>query len=202
MTRELWWIIGIAIAGIAGWFLLSGSPIGHATGPAPGPVIAAARAVDGIVAPGEYAHTTTVADVLVYWSNDEEVLHVGLISPGFGYVAIGFDPENVMLGANMILGAVDSNGAFTIRDDYGTGLIGHAADVDRGGTSDVLAAAGRQTDDGTTIEFTIPLDSGDPMDKPLLPGETYAILVAYQRSNDSFRAKHTRRDTGEITLDP
>jgi hypothetical protein len=202
MNKELWLVLGVAFAiGVAGWMLWTQGPASSATGPAVGVFLSAARVVDGIIAPGEYAHSATVADVLVYWANDDEVIHVGLISPGFGYVAIGFDPETVMLGANMILGAVESNGALTIRDDYGTGLIGHAPDVDRGGTSDVLAAAGRESEEGTTVEFTLALDSGDAMDKPLQPGETYRILVSYQLSKDSFRAKHSRRGVGEITLD-
>ena len=39
-------------------------------------------------------------------------------------------------------------------------------------------------------------------DRPLVPGESYTVLVAYHATDDAFGARHTERGTGEITLDP
>jgi hypothetical protein len=107
-----------------------------------------------------------------------------------------------MKGANMVLVAVDAEGQVVARDDYGIGTMSHAADVDSGGMDDILSVAGSETADQTTVEFVIPLDSGDPFDKPLTAGETYGLLVAYNATSDDFTQKHTSRGTGEITLDP
>ena len=155
--------------------------------------------IDGQIEPGEYGQSIEAAGMVVSWANDGERLMMGVISPGAGYIAVGLDPDRSMEGANFILGAV-SDGVVVMRDDYGTGLFAHAADIDRGGTDDILEAAGSESDAGTVIEFAIPLNSGDPKDKPLVPGETYAILVAYHRSNDSFAAKHSERGGNEIAL--
>ncbi len=157
-------------------------------------------AIDGTIVSGEYAHETTVAGVDVYWSNDATELNVGLVSPGTGFVAIGFDPERHMEGANIIIGAVHE-GELTIRDDFGVEPYVHIEDTARGGTDDIIAAAGNEWPDQTVIEFAIPLDSGDPMDKPLLPGHEYTILASYHSLLDDFSVKHTSRGSGTITLD-
>jgi hypothetical protein len=136
----------------------------------------------------------------VYWGNNANVLRIGLLSPGTGYVAFGIDPDEKMKGANMILGAV-RNGRVITRDDVGTGIFSHGPDVENGGTDDILMAAGRELDGQTTLEFILPLDSGDACDKTLCPGETYKVLVAYQSTSDDFSVRHSQRGTGEIRLD-
>ncbi len=155
--------------------------------------------VDGRITDGEYENSVDVAGVAVSWAHDGQHLAVGLLSPGTGYVSIGFDPVQRMDGANFILAAVDGEEVVT-RDDIGTGPFAHRADTDREGTDDILEAAGAETETGTTIEFVIPLDSGDEQDKPLVPGRTYTILVGYHASSDSFSAKHSARGSGEMTL--
>jgi len=158
-------------------------------------------AIDGFVGSGEYPHSVEIAGVEVYWANDAARLWVGLIAPGTGYVAVGFDPERQMEGANYIIGYV-KDGKLYVRDDYGTERTSHMADIDRGGTDDILASAGTEWPDHTVLEFVIPLDSGDAMDKVLVPGSAYAALVAYHDLQDSFTARHSRRGAGEIRLDP
>lgn len=157
-------------------------------------------AVDGIIQTGEYRHATEAGGFRVYWDNDATALRVGLVSPGTGYVAIGFDPDYRMEGANFIIGAV-RNGQAILRDDYGTGAFTHRPDLEQGGSDNILAAAGRELNNQTTVEFVIPLDSGDPYDKRLQPGETYEILVAFHTTSDNFSARHSQRGSGEIRLD-
>ena len=156
--------------------------------------------IDGTIVSGEYAHETTIAGVDVYWTNDEHYLRVGLVSPGTGFVAIGFDPERQMEGANYIIGAMHE-GILTIRDDYGHEPFAHMEDTARGGEDNIIAAAGNEWPDQTVIEFIIPLDSGDATDKPLLPGHQYTILVSYHTMFDSFSNPHTRRGSGLMQLD-
>jgi len=115
-------------------------------------------------------------------------------------VAIGFDPDHRMRGANFVLCAVE-NGRVRTRDDYGNGSVSHTADTLLGGTDDILEAAGREEDGRTTVEFVIPLVTRDPYDKTLVPGETYDILVAYHETSDSFATRHSRRGSGTMRLD-
>lgn len=156
--------------------------------------------IDGTIVSGEYAHEMTITGVDVYWTNDEYRLRVGLVSPGTGFVAIGFDPERQMEGANFIIGSMHE-GELTIRDDYGHESLAHMEDTARGGEDNIIAAAGNEWPDQTVIEFIIPLDSGDTTDKPLLPGHQYTILVSYHSMLDSFSNQHTRRGSGLMQLD-
>ena len=115
-------------------------------------------------------------------------------------MAIGLDPDRRMQGANFIIGTVRS-GRMDIRDDYGTGSLSHGSDIANGGTDDILDSAGRELNGQTTIEFIIPLDSGDRFDKPLEPGETYEVLIAYHNTSDNFSTRHSQRGSGEIRLE-
>jgi len=167
---------------------------------APTTALSSVPIVDGIIHTGEYAHAMEAGGFRVYWTNDTIVLRVGLLSPGTGFVAIGFDPDRRMQGANFIIAAV-RNGQMEIRDDYGTGPVSHGPDIENGGDDNILAAAGRELNGQTTVEFVIPLDSGDRFDKPLEPGQTYGILVSFHNTSDSLSARHSQRGTGEIQLD-
>lgn len=169
--------------------------------PLPNPGGPPVIAVDGVIYAGEYAHSTEAGGFQIHWWNDASFLRVGVISPGSGYVAVGFDPDDRMQGANFVLAAV-RDGQLWTRDDYGSGPLAHAADVSLGGTDDILAAAGRETDGQTYVEFMIALDSGDRMDKPLLPGNTYDIVIAFHETSDDFDAYHSRRGAGKMRLDP
>ncbi|MEN6369936.1 MAG: DOMON domain-containing protein [Thermotogota bacterium] len=163
-----------------------------------GPV---AAAVDGVIREGEYAHSTEAGGFQIHWSNDASFLRVGLISPGTGYLAIGFDPDDRMQGANFVLAAV-RNGQLWTRDDYGNGPLTHASDTSLGGTDDILAAAGREDEGKTYVEFVMALNSGDRMDKVLVPGTTYDIVIAFHETNDDFDTYHSRRGAGKMRLDP
>ncbi len=165
------------------------------------PVESPYASVDGRIETGEYAHEIRLGGMDVHWSNDAELLWIGLSAPGTGYVSIGFDPVDRKVGANYIIGYV-ADGETIVRDHVGTRGNLHAADTEVGGTDDLLAAAGSETDGRTVLEFVIPLDSGDPQDRPLVPGETYVIQTAYQSERDDFISWHSRHGIGEFTLDP
>ncbi len=168
--------------------------------PAIEPPVVIPVAIDGVVFDGEYAHWMDASGFEVHWSNDINYLRVGLVSPGSGFVAIGFAPVYRMKGANFILGAIEG-GRLMMRDDFGDGAVSHTADTLLGGTNDILEVAGREENGRTTIEFVIPLVTRDPNDVVLAPGETYDVLIAYHDTSDSFGARHSRRGSGTMRLD-
>jgi hypothetical protein len=155
---------------------------------------------DGFVAAGEYARQTTIGGVSLWWRNDADSLYLAMEATTTGWVAVGLDPENRMMGANFILGMV-VDGQTMVWDAYGTTPAGpgHPPDEELGGSSDVQVYAGTEEDGTTLLEVQIPLDSGDEFDKPLAPGNSYPVIAAYGRS-DSFAASHVSRAQGEIDL--
>ena len=118
-----------------------------------------------------------------------------------GWIAVGFDPEQRMQGANYVFGYVQDDQVF-IEDMYGirpAGAGSHPPDVELGGSNDIVAYAGSQQDGVTVIEFQIPLDSGDAYDKPLTPGSH--TLIAAVGSSDDFVSIHASRGATTIEID-
>ena len=158
----------------------------------------AAPSPDGTIMEGEYFQGTQDprSGVSLFWRNGLVVLFVALRAPGTGWVSAGFDPVNRMQGANYIMAAVTPEG-LVIEDHFGTGTTSHRRDA----RQDILRAAGTISGGQTVVEFVIPLDSGDPEDKPLVPGRTYTVLLAYHRSSTSFTVIHTARGSVQMKLE-
>jgi hypothetical protein len=158
--------------------------------------------VDGVVSPGEYvgSFTDPVTGIAVSWVHDDVNLSVGLVSPGTGWAGIGFGPEGVLMdGSNIVIGYV--LGATTvISDEYGVGL-NHIADIGLGGRDDILERAGSEASGKTTLEFRIPLDTGDTYDIALRTGKTFSLLLAYHDTADDLITLHTIASVGSFILE-
>jgi len=161
-------------------------------------VSARTPASDGLIYANEYRNSlyNPATGMSLFWQNDATNLYVGLVSPGTGWAGVGFSNRSGKPGTNIILGAV-SNGTVTIEDHYGVTKELHLPDR----TSSLLAIGGSETSGETTLEFVIPLASGDSQDVTLVPGQTVAVILAYQATQDSFTALHTTYSQLQITLD-
>ncbi|OPL19785.1 MAG: hypothetical protein AVO35_02075 [Candidatus Aegiribacteria sp. MLS_C] len=143
----------------------------------------------------------TLEDFTLRWATvSASELAVELSGPTTGWVAVGFDPATAMQNANIIIGYVASGVPF-IRDDFGVAPTSHAADTLLGGSHDLIIDGGTENAGTTEIMFTIPLDSGDQYDKPLVPGNTYPIILARSANGqDSFSAPHAVAATSQIEI--
>ncbi len=158
-------------------------------------------AVDGVVSPGEYSISVEAAGVTLYVRIEGDDLVGALVARTDGWVSVGFDPEDAMAGANYVYGYV-TDGQAVVHDMFGTrpsGRDSHPLDTALGGTDDILEQAGSYSDGITTIEFRIPLDSGDPYDKPLEPGGSYAVLLAMGPTADT-ESYHSARGEAMLVL--
>ena len=162
----------------------------------------AAPTVDGTIAEGEYPNTTTIGDMQVWWYNDGDSLTMAIQAPTEGWVGVGINPDSGMQGADFKLAAL-VEGEPRVTDAWGTQPTGadHPPDTELGGTDDIEESAVVTEGGVTRFEFRVPLNSGDQYDKPLVPGGTYRIIVAYAGSNE-YNAYHTFRQAAEITLQP
>ncbi len=143
---------------------------------------------------------TTKSDITLRWRIEGTKLKVTLKAPTDGWVAVGFNPTSKMEDANIIIGFVKDGNIF-IRDDWGTGPVSHEADIDLGGQDNITDKSGEESDGSTEISFTIPLDSGDRKDQPLVPGQKYKVLLGHGRAGaDNFTSFHKRVTMAEITL--
>ncbi|MEE9457194.1 MAG: DOMON domain-containing protein [bacterium] len=151
------------------------------------------------VGPGD-GGSITIDGITFTWKPEGKNLNATVKAPTTGWVAVGFDPAIVMKDANLIIGYVKDGQVF-IRDDYGSGLFGHDADVNGGGQDNVTNKSGKEEGGVTEISFTIPLDSGDERDRKLFVGQTHKVLFAYGPDGaDNFKTQHQVRTKTDLKI--
>ncbi len=145
--------------------------------------------------------SASVAGVTLQWKADGDEISVQVSAPTTGWVAVGFDPSKQKADASIIIGYV-AEGEVFLRDDFGISNTRHGADVDNGGVDNLSNVAGSEIDGVTTISFTMPLDSGDALDKPLVPGSTSEVLMAHGPDGaDNFATYHGRGNRGSVMIE-
>ncbi len=139
-------------------------------------------------------------DMVFQWKIQGGNIEIKVTSPEKGWIGVGFDPDSLMKGANFIVGYVDG-GVGYIEDHYGHKSIEHESDVTLGGSDDVTLIDSSENASGTMLHFSMPLDSGDEYDKPIVAGQSYKVLLAYHASDD-FVTEHSKstRDGIEFEL--
>jgi len=147
----------------------------------------------------QIAFQTANAGGMVFQSAvDGKNLRVKIFAPTSGWIAVGFDPESMMKGANFLIGYAEGD-RVVMEDQFGVSSFHHKRDVDLGGKDDILEKSASILPKGTEISFTIPLDSGDPFDKKLEKGRTYKIILAYGKTTDLSK-RHAKKYSVEIEL--
>ena len=154
-------------------------------------------ALQGLAA--DYDHTVEAKDMSFSWKVDGDKLACKIAAKTDGWVGIGFNPSNKMKDADFILGYV-KDGEVKITDEFGTSSTGHKSDDSLGGKDDVTLVGGSEEGGMTTIEFSIPLASGDDKDSALVVDGDTVVLLGYGAGRDSFKSKHKYRTTMTVNL--
>jgi len=137
-----------------------------------------------------------VGDILFSWRIENGYLEGELKSPGKGWVAVGFNPENLMQGADFVIGYVEDGNVY-IRDDYGSWYTSHDSDISMNGSEDIEVLGGGEDESGTTIQFRKPLSSEDVNDHTFAIGEEIPVIFAYS-NEDSFTGMHLKKGKAKI----
>jgi hypothetical protein len=149
---------------------------------------------------GQYSHGIAARDLRFFWTLRSDSIDIKLSAPTSGWIGVGFNPEvpENMKGANFLIGYV-KGGEAQVFDHYGTEKQKHKDDEKIEGKSDLSNVSGSEQDGQTVLEFSVPLNSGDPKDTPLsVEGDTI-VLLAYGRS-DSIVLKHRFRANLKVNL--
>jgi hypothetical protein len=165
---------------------------------------------DGAIGEGEYTHRMLLesparqgyrgGDLEVSWKNDAEFLYLGLNGSTDGWVAIGFEPQEWMKDADIIL-AYAENAKAVVLDEYCTGNYGpHVEDTMLGGTNDIIESGAMQRDGRTMIELKRRLSTGDKFDKAFKPGQAISIIWALSDKSDSSLKHNVAYGEGIMTL--
>lgn len=136
----------------------------------------------------------------IEWRITGPNLEMRLTAPTTGWVSVGFNPSVMMKDADYILAYV-RNGQGVVSDDFGNGPTMHRPDTDLGGKANVELVSASEQAGATTVQFRIPLESGDKYDKVLKPGAQVKLLWAFGPDGaDNFTSRHKARGSLSITL--
>ena len=146
-----------------------------------------------------YDHEMEAGGVTFAWKVDGDTLHGKMSAKTKGWVAVGFNPTNKMKDGNYILGFV-KDGKAEVADHFGNKNTGHSDDEGLGGSSDVTLVGGSEEGGNTTIEFSIPMDSGDQYDSALTADGDTVVVLAYGPDRDSFKPRHRKQAVKTVNL--
>jgi DOMON domain-containing protein len=147
----------------------------------------------------DYTHELKVKKMTFAWKIQQQKLYVRLTAPTTGWVAIGFNPTYRMQDANFVMGYV-KKGKVKVTDAFGVRPKEHINDTAMKGTNNITDVSGSETGKNTTIEFAIPMDSGDAADKRLTADEYTDVLLAFAKKKDNFTSRHRFRTSLKINL--
>ena len=155
---------------------------------------------DGVISDGEYdASKEFDGKFTLHWKVDADEIKMGMSAGTSGWISVGFEPTNVMLDADMVFGWV-SGGIPSVLDAYSTGVFGpHPPDTTLGGTDDILTYGGTGSSEGTVIEFSRKLATGDPYDKEIMLDSELSIIWA-MGADDDFTSMHIHSGSGSIFI--
>ncbi len=146
-----------------------------------------------------YEHTLEDNGMELSWKVADDQLHIKISAETTGWVGIGFNPTEQMKDANYIIGYV-KDGEVVLGDHFGDQKWNHREDKTLGGTEDLTVVDGKESEGRTTLEFSLPLDSGDAYDGVIDPQGETVVLLAYGGNRDSLRAMHKYRKTLTLNL--
>lgn len=153
----------------------------------------------GFAASEGYDHKVTAGNMELEWKLNEGNIQIRVAANTDGWVAVGFNPSSRMKDANIVMGFV-KNGEVSVTDHYGTTERQHEEDTKAGGQSNVENVSGKEANGITEITFTMPLNSGDDKDQPIVADKDNIVLLAYSAGRDSFRTKHTFRTVLKVNF--
>ena len=139
----------------------------------------------------EQARTISVGDMQIRWEFVDDMIEFEMQSPLDGWVALGFNDENQIVGANLIMAHCPDNQP-QLTDMYVVGF-GDPRPVDTLGSQPQASIISGGKNNGTHIRFKIPQTSSDQHHFDLEPGQTIWLICAYSESEDLDHHSRMRR---------
>jgi hypothetical protein len=147
----------------------------------------------------DYEHEIKLKNMSFSWKLQHQQLFIKLVAATQGWIGIGFNPTLGMKNANFILGYV-KNGKARVSDEYGVRQEEHIKDSVMKGRNDVTGVSGLERRGKTSLEFVIPLESKDSMDRKIIRDGFTTVLLAYGKGQDNFHSQHRFRTSLKVNL--
>jgi len=136
--------------------------------------------------------------MLFAWKINGAYMECEVSSPGQGWLAIGFNEEDKIVGSNLIMGAAEY-GHFKMNDRYVVAFGRHESVLSLGANEALMNRDVVEKTKGTTMSFKIKRKNTDKYHVILEEGKEIYIWLAYSE-NDNFAHHSAMRTSLKITL--
>jgi hypothetical protein len=152
--------------------------------------------VDGVISEGEYAHMyhDEVIGMMLRWQAVGDVMYIGMVAPGTGWVGMNFMPDNGTIHGDTVIGYVDAESQETFMSDQvapGDAHFPHFDDRQHGGEWSFIEVAGSEEDGVTIIEFSRALNTGEPTDAPFMD-MGLMTMISFHPTADDYVSYHSK----------
>ncbi len=123
---------------------------------------------------------------------EKDMLRCTLQAKTKGWVGVGFNTKNSIVGSDLYLFNIINNKASGV-DLYVKSAGNPLKDMELGGKSTFRILEATEGENTTRVQFTIPLNSGDSYDFVHKVGEQYWIILAYSVADDFGHHSRVRK---------
>ena len=113
----------------------------------------------------------------------DDSVEISLSGPTNGWVGIGFNDENNIVGSDLILFRI-IKGKVEVKDMFVKGFGDPRMDTQLGGKNSVTVLSGKETSSTTSVNFRLALDSKDRNDFRHQIGKGFWLIMAYSTHDD------------------
>lgn len=121
-------------------------------------------------------------------------LMMELSAPTKGWIAVGFNNEDNIVGSDLIMFHIE-DGKAEVRDMYVKGFGDPREDHTLGGSQNIEIIQAEESGHKTYVRFRRPLSSQDNYDYQLRNGETFWLILAYATHDDFAHHSRMRKHT-------
>jgi len=152
--------------------------------------------VDGTIDEGEYGHWyhDDLIGMVLYWQAVGDVMTIGMVAPGTGWVGLNFMPENGTIHGDTVIGYVDGDTQETFLSDQvapGDAHFPHYDDRQHGGLRSFIEVGGSEREGVTTIEFSRAIDTGEPTDAVFM-NMGLMTMISFHPTADDYVSYHSK----------
>ncbi len=134
----------------------------------------------------------------ISWKFENDRITFTATAPDDGWVALGFNTENNIVGSNLIMTSVNGS-KVNIEDFYVVSAGNPKPVVSLGSKSQIINNSGFESERTTTVTFSLPIAAFDIYHKNLKKGNKIWLIGAYSME-DEFDHHSRMRKHVEITL--
>ena len=134
----------------------------------------------------------------VTWYRDEADWVFEATAQTEGWVAVGFNTRNDIVGSNLIMGAVSAE-VPRLADHFVVGIGDHQSVAQLGGTPQVNLLEASEKEGQTMIRIRLAADAHDEFHHDLRSGESIYLILAYS-VDDDFDHHSRLRQHVQVTL--